>query len=76
MSSTHLLSAFGAASVIADYNGDGVNDVLKQTSLNAPQHVAVSYNDPLNEGGIPLEVVDVDQGWRLHPLVPDEAMVS
>jgi hypothetical protein len=50
MNSTHLLSAFGAASVIADMNGDGVNDVVKQTSLNPPQHVAISYNNPLNEG--------------------------
>ena len=44
------LSAFGAASAIADMNGDGVMDVVKQTSLNAPQHVAVTYNNPSNEG--------------------------
>jgi hypothetical protein len=50
MNSTHLESAFGAASVIADMNGDGANDVLKQTALFAPQHVAISYNDPSNEG--------------------------
>ena len=31
-------------------NGDGVMDVVKQTSLNAPQHVAVTYNNPSNEG--------------------------
>ncbi len=43
-------SAFGAASVIADINGDGVMDVVKQTSLTQPLHVAVTYNDPLNEG--------------------------
>ena len=50
MGPNHLLSAFGAASVIDDLNGDGVNDVLKQTALNPPQHVAISYNNPLNEG--------------------------
>ncbi len=50
MSSEMLESAFGAASAIADMNGDGVLDVVKQTSLNAPQHVAITYNDPNNEG--------------------------
>ena len=50
MNSTMLLSAFGAASAIADMNGDGVNDVVKQTALNPPQHVAVVYNNPNNEG--------------------------
>ncbi|MCA9290118.1 MAG: VCBS repeat-containing protein [Phycisphaerales bacterium] len=43
-------SAFGASSVIIDVNDDGVNDVVKQTSLNAPLHVAVTYNNPTNEG--------------------------
>ncbi len=43
-------SAFGAASIILDINGDGVNDVVKQTALNPPQHVAITYNDPGNEG--------------------------
>ncbi len=43
-------SAFGAASVIADMNDDGALDIVKQTSLNPPQHVAVTYNDPSNEG--------------------------
>ena len=43
-------SAFGAASVIADMNGNGVADIVKQTSLNVPTHVAVTYNDPANQG--------------------------
>ena len=43
-------SAFGAASEIHDMNGDGAQDVVKQTSLVAPQHVAVTYNNPDNEG--------------------------
>jgi hypothetical protein len=50
MDSEMLDSAFGAASEIVDMNGDGVLDVVKQTSLNAPQHVAITYNDPNNEG--------------------------
>jgi len=50
MDSEMLESAFGAASEIVDMNGDGVLDVVKQTSLNAPQHVAITYNDPNNEG--------------------------
>lgn len=48
-----LLSAFGAASVIADMNGDGVLDVVKQTSLNSPLHVAVQHNNPANIGFFP-----------------------
>jgi hypothetical protein len=43
-------SAFGAASVIADINDDGRNDVVKQTSLNDPTHVAVTYNSPTAYG--------------------------
>ncbi len=50
MTSEMLESAFGAASNIVDMNGDGVLDVVKQTSLNAPQHVAITYNNPNNEG--------------------------
>ncbi|MFK7960333.1 MAG: FG-GAP-like repeat-containing protein [Phycisphaerales bacterium] len=50
LSSEMRLSAFGAASVIADMNNDGVLDVVKQTSLNAPTHVAITYNDPTSEG--------------------------
>lgn len=45
-----LVSAFGAAAGIADMNGDGVNDIIKQTSLNFPQYVGIGYNDPSNEG--------------------------
>ena len=50
MNSTMLLSAFGAASAIGDMNNDGVMDVIKQTGLNAPTHVAITYNDLDNEG--------------------------
>ncbi|HRQ76651.1 MAG TPA: FG-GAP-like repeat-containing protein [Phycisphaerales bacterium] len=43
-------SAFGAASVIIDMNNNGFNDVVKQTSLTPPQHVAITYNNPANPG--------------------------
>ena len=50
MTTQMLKSAFGNSVVIADFNGDGANDILKDTSLNAPQFVAISYNNPSNEG--------------------------
>jgi len=50
MTTTMLSSAFGNSVVIADFNQDGVNDVVKNTSLNAPQYVAASYNNPNNPG--------------------------
>ena len=50
MSSTMLKSAFGMAVEIEDVNLDGVSDVVKDTALMSPQYVAVSYNDPSNEG--------------------------
>ena len=43
-------SAFGAASEIFDMNNDDALDIVKQTSLNAPQHIAVTWNNPSNEG--------------------------
>jgi len=39
------VSAFGAAAAIRDMNGDGVNDIIKQTSLNAPTYVGMAYNE-------------------------------
>ena len=37
-------SHFGASSVISDMNNDGLNDVVKQTSLEPDRHVAIVYN--------------------------------
>jgi len=45
-----VVSAFGAAANIADVNGDGRNDIIKQTSLNAPTYVGMAYNNPNNYG--------------------------
>ncbi|MFO0985233.1 MAG: VCBS repeat-containing protein [Planctomycetota bacterium] len=50
MTSDMLLSAFGVQAKIADMNGDGAADVVKDTALQAPQYVAVAYNDPGNIG--------------------------
>lgn len=50
MTSEMLLSAFGAASEMWDINQDGTLEVVKQTSLNPPQHIAITYNNPANPG--------------------------
>jgi hypothetical protein len=44
MTSQMLVSAFSAASNIADVNGDGIQDVIKSTGLQTPQQVSVAYN--------------------------------
>ncbi len=43
-------SAFGMSSVIRDMNGDGTLDIIKDTALNPPQYVGISYNDPVGTG--------------------------
>lgn len=50
MTATMLESAFGAAVNVADMNGDGFKDIVKQTALFAPQYVSISYNNPNNPG--------------------------
>ena len=44
LTSDMLLSAFGGSSYIGDFNGDGYNDIAKQTALNPPQDVRIIYN--------------------------------
>ncbi len=44
MTAQMLLSAFSASSNIADMNGDGRNDVLKNSGLNTPTQVSVAYH--------------------------------
>ena len=43
-------SAFGMSSHIKDINGDGMADILKDSALNPPQFVGVSYNNPSSAG--------------------------
>ncbi|MFG0320256.1 MAG: FG-GAP repeat domain-containing protein [Planctomycetota bacterium JB042] len=43
-------SAYGAAGAVADMNGDGANDLVKQSSNLNPLHIAVAYNDPNQVG--------------------------
>ena len=44
LSDDMLKSAFGMASIIDDFNGDGLNDIAKDTALNPPQDVRIIYN--------------------------------
>jgi VCBS repeat protein len=44
MTSQMLLSAFAASSNIADMNGDGQKDVVKNSGLNTPTQVSVAYH--------------------------------
>jgi len=50
LSQTFEVSAFGAADVIEDINGDDLPDIVKQTSLSFPTYVGVAYNDPSSPG--------------------------
>ncbi|MCH2152152.1 MAG: FG-GAP-like repeat-containing protein [Phycisphaerales bacterium] len=81
-------SAFGAASVFADMNADGALDVVKQTSLNPPQHVAITYNDAGNQGFFAgyeihdenapyfVEVGDLNGDGMLDMVVTDDGVDS
>jgi hypothetical protein len=44
MSAGMLVSAFSASSNIRDMNGDGRNDVVKNSGLNTPTQVSVAYH--------------------------------
>jgi hypothetical protein len=47
MTGEMLLSAFSASAAIADVNGDGLRDVIKNTGLQTPQRVSAAYNRPV-----------------------------
>ncbi|MEM7230474.1 MAG: VCBS repeat-containing protein [Planctomycetota bacterium] len=51
---TFLFSAFGTTGAIADVNNDDQADVIKLTTLNAPSHVAVIYNNLGNDANTGL----------------------
>jgi hypothetical protein len=66
MSSAMLLSAFGMATKIIDVNGDGLNDVVKDTALDNPQRVSVAYQDPNNIGHMNVFQTDAGGGEPYH----------
>jgi len=84
MTSGMLLSAFGMATSIGDFNLDGVLDVMKDTALNTPQNVSIVYNNPANEGQFNLHHVfhtqspyhvntgDLNRDGRLDAVVSDD----
>lgn len=63
MSANQLQSAFGMAVIIEDMNGDGRNDIVKDTALNAPQLVRINYNSSSSEGTFPV----FDEPHTLQP---------
>ena len=84
MSAQMLLSAFSSAAAIADMNGDGLMDVIKDTALNPPQYVGIAYNRPPNDGVFDLfqeahtfapyfvSVGDLNNDNRLDLVVTDD----
>ena len=54
MSSSMLASSFGVSANIADMNGDGAGDIVKDTALGSTgasgPRVTISYNNPNNVG--------------------------
>jgi hypothetical protein len=54
MSATMLLSAFAASSNIADMNGDGRKDVVKNSGLNTPTQVSVAYHSASSDTAFDL----------------------
>ncbi len=86
MTTNMLKSAFGMASEIHDMNGDGANDIIKDTALNAPQYIAIVYNSPTNPGqftGIDdfhqfapyhVEIGDLNNDGRLDMISSDDSV--
>jgi len=50
LTTTQLLSEFGAEGQIYDVNADGLLDLVKCTTLASPRYVGVIYNNPGNVG--------------------------
>jgi hypothetical protein len=59
MTAQMLLSAFAASSNIADMNGDGRLDVVKNSGLNTPTQVSVAYHSRTSDTGFDLFQVPI-----------------
>ncbi len=78
------VSAFSASAAIADMNGDGARDVLKQTAISIPTYVGIAYNDPAAPGVFDtydviymlspyyVSVGDLNNDQRLDVVVTDD----
>ncbi len=84
MTPAMLQSSFGMATAIVDMNGDGWADIVKDTALDAPTRVNISYNNPANPGyfnaietpysGSPYHVTvgDLNQDNRPDMIITDD----
>jgi hypothetical protein len=83
MTASWLQSTFGTSAEIADMNGNGVNDVIKNSGLGGT--TSIIYNNPLNPGffnlnqnfytgaGYHVTVGDLNRDGRLDAVVGDDA---
>ncbi len=79
-------SAFGTSVALEDFNGDDKIDIAKDTALNAPQYVGISYNDDVNHGSFTehrvvndfspyfLEAGDLNNDGMMDLLVMDDGI--
>lgn len=88
MSSAMLHSPFGTSAAIHDMNGDGVQDIVKNTGLGQTQGnplVSIAYNNPNNEGffnildqpynGTPyhVNIGDLNMDGNMDMVISDDA---
>ncbi|MHC5113281.1 MAG: FG-GAP repeat domain-containing protein [Planctomycetota bacterium] len=74
MTATMLESSFAMSTVIADMNGDGRLDIVKDDALNAPQGVSISYN---NAAGVPgqdgfFDAYEIPYGFTPYHIAVDD----
>ena len=60
-------SSFGMSTKIADVNGDGFLDIVKDDALNAPQAISVTYNNPTNPGNFLNDAVQYQLAYQFTP---------